>query len=176
LAPPSQRLERLREFWRRVQQPWPAVAALGGLGWARLVPNAATVVGGIPGFFGPSVTAWRGVNAAVGVDQAAYCDTAPLRETLRAPADFARLGRGGMRLTVGAVHALSSAMRYFDSRHEPLGLDHVMALGALPPAFPAVRIRELAAWGCSNADTKSRIECAPSREPADALEGVVEPH
>ena len=31
-------------------------------------------------------------------------------------------------------------MRYFDSREEAVGLDHVLASGALPPAFPAVRI------------------------------------
>ena len=31
-------------------------------------------------------------------------------------------------------------MRYFDSRDETLGIDHVLASGALPPAFPAVRI------------------------------------
>jgi NTE family protein len=31
-------------------------------------------------------------------------------------------------------------MRYFDSRDERLGIDHVMASGALPPAFPAIRI------------------------------------
>ena len=31
-------------------------------------------------------------------------------------------------------------MRYFDSRNEELGVKHVMASGALPPAFPAVRI------------------------------------
>jgi len=31
-------------------------------------------------------------------------------------------------------------MRYFDSRAMPIGVRHVMASGALPPAFPAVRI------------------------------------
>jgi NTE family protein len=31
-------------------------------------------------------------------------------------------------------------MRYFDSRDEKLDLRHIMASGALPPAFPAVRI------------------------------------
>ena len=31
-------------------------------------------------------------------------------------------------------------MRYFDSRDMALGARHVMASGALPPAFPAVRI------------------------------------
>src|SRR3712207_6708018 len=31
-------------------------------------------------------------------------------------------------------------MRYFDSRDGPLSIRHIMASGALPPAFPAVRI------------------------------------
>ena len=31
-------------------------------------------------------------------------------------------------------------MHYFDSRNMPLDVRHVMASGALPPAFPAVRI------------------------------------
>ena len=43
-------------------------------------------------------------------------------------------------------------MRYFDSRDEAegLGLDHVMASAALPPAFPAIRIDGEAYWdgGC----------------------------
>ena len=45
-----------------------------------------------------------------------------------------------IRLTVGAVNARNGEMRYFDSREETLGIDHVLASGALPPAFPAVRI------------------------------------
>jgi len=31
-------------------------------------------------------------------------------------------------------------MRYFDSRDAPVGIDEVMASGALPPGFPAVRV------------------------------------
>jgi NTE family protein len=31
-------------------------------------------------------------------------------------------------------------MRYFDSREAPLSIRHIMASGALPPAFPAIRI------------------------------------
>jgi NTE family protein len=49
-------------------------------------------------------------------------------------------------LTVGAVNVSSGQMHYFDSRNQSLGLDHVMASGALPPAFPAVRIDGQAYW------------------------------
>src|SRR2546429_6568735 len=41
------------------------------------------------------------------------------------------------RLTVGAVNVRNSQLRYFDSRDERLSIEHVMASGALPPAFPA---------------------------------------
>jgi NTE family protein len=37
-------------------------------------------------------------------------------------------------------------MRYFDSRDMDLDLRHVMASGALPPAFPAVRIDDELYW------------------------------
>jgi NTE family protein len=49
-------------------------------------------------------------------------------------------------LTVGAVNARTGEMRYFDSSKEKLAAAHVMASGALPPAFPAVRIDDEPYW------------------------------
>jgi NTE family protein len=60
--------------------------------------------------------------------------------------DFDRIARRAMRLTVGAVNVESGRMRYFDSRDEKLGVEHVMASGALPPAFPAVAINGGLYW------------------------------
>src|SRR6185312_6558386 len=40
----------------------------------------------------------------------------------------------------------TSEMRYFDSRSMPLSVQHVMASGALPPAFPAIRIAGELYW------------------------------
>jgi NTE family protein len=141
---PAARVDRLRELWSRVEQR--AGADLLPL-WNRFAngftngpANWATVWTGIPAFFAPNPYAWLGPHAALGVERAAYYSTAPLRDTLADLVDRERLGARETRLTVGAVNVRNGEMRYFDSRDEPLALDHVLASGALPPAFPAVRI------------------------------------
>ena len=105
--------------------------------------------------------------APVGVLRASYYDTTPLAETLRAHVDFERINRCEMRLTVGAVNVTSGEMRYFDSRSEPLGVDHVMASGALPPAFPAVRIDDELYWDggiYSNTPIEAVLDDNPRRD------------
>jgi NTE family protein len=131
--PKVRRLERLREFWHRVgQEP-----SLGT--WA-------IVVSGVPAFFTPRLDRWASPHARLGLDQAAYYSTEPLRRTLEDLVDLDLPGRGGPRLTVGAVGVASGQMKYFDSRDTRLSVQHVMASGALPPAFPAVRIDGEAYW------------------------------
>src|ERR1700730_16932427 len=62
------------------------------------------------------------------------------QRTLEELVDFDLVNRCRPRLTVGAAHVRTSQMRYFDSRDCALSVSHVLASGALPPAFPAVRI------------------------------------
>ena len=143
---PAQRLERLKAFWSHVEQQDYAAGPLDWLGMGNLLANMTTVMRGIPAFFEPNLSALRGARASVGVESAAYYSTEPLRRTLTELVDLEHLGTGHTRLTVGAVNACTGAMRYFDSRDEPLGLDHIMASGALPPAFPAVRIEGQPYW------------------------------
>lgn len=143
---PEQRMERLNAFWRHVEQPVTTAGPLDWLGMGNWVANITTVMRGIPAFFEPSPSALRGVRAQVGVESAAYYSTEPLRETLGELVDFKSLAGGPTRLTVGAVNACSGAMRYFDSQYERLCIEHVMASGALPPAFPAVRIDGQPYW------------------------------
>ena len=45
-----------------------------------------------------------------------------------------------MRLTVGATDIENGNFRYFDSAQMRIGPEHILASGALPPAFPAVEI------------------------------------
>lgn len=167
--PREMRLQRLREFWAQVEQRVPAAGALAamGFGLANILPNAATVLGGVPGFFKPGPQAWRGVHADLGIEQAAYYSTEPLRETLQALVNFDHLAAQGTRLTVGAVNAKTGEMRYFDSRHQRLGLEHVMASGALPPAFPAVRIEGDPYWDggiYSNTPIEAVLDDMPRRD------------
>ncbi len=138
--PVGERMERLNAFWHHVEQATPAAGPLDWFGLGNWVANMNVVLRGIPAFFEPSPLALRGIRANLGVESAAYYSTEPLRETLERLVDFAGLQGGATRLTVGAVNACSGTMRYFDSRDKALRVEHVMASGALPPAFPAVRI------------------------------------
>ncbi|MCE4535760.1 patatin-like phospholipase family protein [Pelomonas sp. P7] len=144
--PPERRMDRLNAFWRHVEQPVTTAGPLDWLGMGNWVANMTTVMRGIPAFFEPSMAALRGMRANLGVESAAYYSTEPLRGTLAELVDFESLQDGPTRLTVGAVNACSGAMRYFDSQYEPLCVEHVMASGALPPAFPAVRIEGEPYW------------------------------
>ena len=129
--------------------------------------NLATLTQGIPAFFRPNPLAWRGNQASVGVEAASYHSTAPLRDTLGALVDFELLAQKATRLTVGAVNVRNGQMRYFDSRDEPLRIEHVMASGALPPAFGAVRIDGEAYWDggiYSNTPIEAVLDDKPRRD------------
>jgi NTE family protein len=143
---PADRLPRLRELWKRVEsdspldgQYWPAI----GHAWS----SWSAVVRGVPGMYLPRPLAWAQVNLQVGVENASYYLTEPLRETLAPLVDFGVVNaKDTTRLTVGAVNIRKGEMHYFDSREEALSLDHVMASGALPPAFPAVQVEGEEYW------------------------------
>ena len=134
------RLARLSDFWARVEQGSGDDPLRFWTGLSNMAANMATVTRGIPAFFAPNPAAWLGSQAPLGIENAAYYTTAPLRETLTELIDLDHCEDHRIRLTLGAVNARTGEMRYFDSREEHLGIDHVLASGALPPAFPAVRI------------------------------------
>jgi NTE family protein len=138
--PPGERMARLQEFWRRVQHSplLTAAATLPGIGPS--IANWITVTGGLEGFFTPNPHAFASPQRTMPPEQAGYYSTAPLLENLRSLIDLTHLNSRAVRLTVGAARVCTSEMVYFDSRAIPLDLRHVMASGALPPAFPAVRI------------------------------------
>jgi NTE family protein len=144
-APFAERMDRLRAFWERVEQGrFPGAPLPNWFGSA--LRNMLAVTSGIPAFFTPNPPAFMSPHAPLGAEAAGYYSVAPLAETLSEMIDFDRINAGPMRLTVGASNVRTSEMTYFDSRDMPLGLEHVMASGALPPAFPAVRIGDDLYW------------------------------
>ena len=135
----ADRLERLQEFWTRMASRSP----FGVPAWTGLPDTLAywnTLLRGIPAFFEPNPAAFLGTHVPLGVDSAGFYFTAPLEKTLRELVDFSLVNQCRPRLTVGAAHVRTSEMKYFDSRDGEIGVKHIMASGALPPAFPAVRI------------------------------------
>jgi NTE family protein len=135
----ADRLERLKEFWTRMAYRPP----FGVPAWTGLPDTLAywnTLLRGIPAFFEPNPAAFLGTHVALGVDSAGFYSTAPLEKTLLELVDFSLVNQCRPRLTVGAAHVRTSEMKYFDSRDGEIGVKHIMASGALPPAFPAVRI------------------------------------
>src|SRR6266481_4988652 len=123
-----------------IDQLWPSSM------FGNSLANLSTIVSGIPGFFTPNPQAIWGPTFPLGIEKASYYSTAPLKETLGRLVDFDCLSRRRVRLSVGAVNVRTSEMRYFDSRSMTLSAAHVMASGALPPAFPAITIDGESYW------------------------------
>ena len=140
--PPERRVERLREFWRRISvnvgPPLPAwLDSLRPAVNYMAAMSAATI--GVAGFYRPRMPptsfAADGTEAALSV-----YDTTPLKATLEELVDFDLINRGQVRLSLGAVNVCKGTSTYFDTKNTLIHSDHVRASGALPPGFPPVMI------------------------------------
>jgi NTE family protein len=160
------RLNKLNEFWNRMEGPnaWPFVPSWTGISdtWSYW----STLVRGIPGFFEPHMPAFWGARVQLGMDRAGFYSTAALRQTLGELVDFSIINAGSTRLTVGAANVQTSMMNYFDSRQSEINAKHIMASGALPPAFPAISIDGEYYWDggiLSNTPTEVIFDDYPRR-------------
>jgi NTE family protein len=144
-SPPEQRLPRLETFWHRVTHAPPAQLAGAAPLFGPWAANMMTIAAGLSAFFEPNPLALFGL-LPLGSEHAGYYSTKPLERTLEELIDPVQLNKGRPRLTVGAANVQTGEMHYFDSRDMELSIRHVMASGALPPAFPAVRIDDSLYW------------------------------
>lgn len=140
--PPERRIARLREFWNR-SSVHAALPALPMPDSARSMLDRLSVLSvvmfGVPGFFVPRLP-FSLLAPTVSPGELSFYDTSPLERTLEELVDFEFLNSNGMRLSLGAVNVQTGESKYFDSRHTRITPKHVMASGALPPAFPGVEI------------------------------------
>ena len=177
-SPAAERMDRLAEFWRRVEHGHtfdsalpPAVASM----WR----NASMIWAGHPAFFSPNPAAFAGVRTRMGPEEAGYYSVDRLRQTLSDLIDYDLINGGDVRLTVGASRVTSSEMVYFDSRDMPLDQRHIMASGALPPAFPAVRIDGELYWDggiLSNTPVEVVFDDKPRRDSMVYAVHIWNPH
>jgi NTE family protein len=163
---PQDRLTKLNEFWSRMERPnaWPLIPTWTGISdvWSYW----STLLKGIPGFFEPNMPAFWGAHIPLGIDRAGFYFTAALRQTLIELVDFSIINKRSPRLTVGAANVRTSMMHYFDSRVSEITAEHIMASGALPPAFPAIHIDGEYFWDggiLSNTPTEVIFDDDPRR-------------
>ncbi len=150
---PAKRLERLQEFWALIAGRSAGPLAQGGdpfRAWASAASAWMTSNLGQPGFFSPRmVSPWLVpplTSHAGDPASTSLYDTSPLRATLERLVDFERLNSGETRLSVGAVNVATGNNVFFDTAHQRLGPEHIMASGALPPALPMVQIGKDFFW------------------------------
>lgn len=143
---PGNRINALKEFWERVTHKSSIPAWPGFEQVARSFANFDVATNGLPNFFEPNGPAFLSSHVSLGADNAGYYKTLPLAKTLSDLVDFKIVNQKKLRLTVGAAQLRTSMMTYFDSHVCDLDIRHIMASGALPPAFPAVRIDDELYW------------------------------
>lgn len=147
--PPEKRLEQLKGFWASLVPKYAPSFWPGMMPWmnvSRSVETIDTLINGVDGFFKPRVGTTWDLNAKVGVENAGFYDTSPLKETLEKFVDFDYLNSGAMRISVCAVDIDDGQSVVFDSARQTIHPEHIMASGALPPGFPAIVIEGRAYW------------------------------
>ena len=160
---PALRVSRLREIWNdfiwKHDAGWLNALPLGPL--TPLVPRYAdwwyAALLGMPGFFSsrllaplqnPWVAQW--LYGTLPPEAAANYDVSALRRTLERFVDFERINAEApdrTRISLGAARLEDAEMQFFNSfdskawgPRSVIGLEHVLASSALPPAFPPVTI------------------------------------
>jgi NTE family protein len=198
--PPGARVEKLREFWESITQPYvdwhpPAAWLAKAEASASLAPQpsdfwtfASNLVpalnfdasrgllnqwaagrvlwSGTPGFFAlRPVTPWFWPGSSVRATS--YYDTSALKDTLERLIDFDRINHGPTRLSVGAVNVRTGNFTYFDTATDRIRPEHIMASGALPPAFAAVEVDGEFYWDgglVSNTPLRWVVEGRPQKD------------
>jgi len=145
---PGNQIDRLRDFWETVsnRKVWYFTPEGDLFRKARNhTSSLMTMMSGLPGFFKPrDINPWLQLPGASGATS--FYDTSELERTLNRLIDWDVLNDRQRRLSVGAVNVRTGNFRYFDSEIEVIGPQHIMASGALPPAFPAIHIENEYYW------------------------------
>ncbi|MDB5867944.1 MAG: hypothetical protein JWP96_276 [Polaromonas sp.] len=145
--PRESRMARLRDFWDLVSDAgdcgwsdsWSALwSGDKSREWINQLAAGRVMLRGVPGFFEPRLPPPYLLPGGGGATS--YYDTSALKSTLERLVDFDRINAKEMRFSVGAVNVATGNFAYFDNETHTIRPEHVMASGALPPAFDAVEV------------------------------------
>ncbi|MBY0292962.1 MAG: patatin-like phospholipase family protein, partial [Alphaproteobacteria bacterium] len=152
---PENRIEVLTKFWDTISWPESPLVPDSTGDVRKFINTLASLQGflfGQPAFFSPRLISpthhLKGTPGAI-----SYYDTSKLRETLLEFVDFEGINSGKLaRLILGVTRVKDGTLNFFDSAKMPLGPEHVMASGAMPPGFPGIEIDGDLYWdgGCSS--------------------------
>jgi len=126
-------LEALEAFWERVTVP--------GLMLPPALRHFASLLGN-RNFYVPRLDYFDWPKWTY------FYETAPLRDTLKQLVDLDSLADGNATpaILVSATDLEDGQIRYFYSREDTLTLDHIVASGSLPPAFPMTLVENKHYW------------------------------
>jgi len=154
------------EFWTLASSLVPALTLDTSRGWLNQWAAGRVLWTGTPGFFAlRPITPWFWPGTSVRA-RSDY-DTSALRSTLEHLIDFERINNGPMRLSVGAVNVRTGNFEYFDTTKDRIRPEHIMASGALPPAFAAVEVDGEFYWDgglVSNTPLRWVVDGRPQRD------------
>ena len=139
--PIERRVQRLRAFWAEAATKGPFEPS--GNTKLRQYYNgwhvAWTALVGRPTIFGHRWPGFWGVLPGPQNDVALY-DHRPLAATLERLVDFDLLNRAATRLSALCIDIETGEEVVFDTRHDRIGPEHILASAAITPGFPPVEI------------------------------------
>lgn len=149
--PREQQVNKLMEFWETiVPKLWfDGLVNFQDVEYIHHMYNQMgawhSVFHGLEGFFTPRLFPPHALSKDT-PDYLSYYDTTPLQTTLENLIDFDRINNKKVTLCLGAVNITSGEMEFFNNQKMEITPAHVMASGALPPGFPAIKIGEDYFW------------------------------
>jgi len=142
---PDNPAQALKDFWRELATNSSFATDESA---RRLWASQQAALFGVPGFFEPRwLNPWQHFGQSPAEWPSLY-DFSAARTLLSKYVDFATLKSSPVRLMVTAVDVQSSEVVLFDSYLDDLTVDHIIASGSLPPAFPWGHHRRAALLGC----------------------------